>query len=160
MVSNIFSFHPYLGKIPILTNIFSDGLKPPTRLCLSNRGYYFPVFILYYMSDWIYPKNYDQGYSRWMNWKMTHDFNHEDRIEVNLTSWGLEPYSCAMSGFWPRQEFPRVDDNWYMIYSEVYSSIFSCFFCAKIERWSNFAIWLWTIVYNICSLTTLDLNGL
>ena len=30
MVSNIFYFHPYLGKIPILTNIFSDGLKPPT----------------------------------------------------------------------------------------------------------------------------------
>ena len=23
-------FHPYLGKIPILTNSFSDGLKPPT----------------------------------------------------------------------------------------------------------------------------------
>ena len=22
--------HPFLGKIPILTNIFSDGLKPPT----------------------------------------------------------------------------------------------------------------------------------
>ena len=30
VVSNIFYFHPYLGKIPILTNIFSKGLKPPT----------------------------------------------------------------------------------------------------------------------------------
>ena len=31
VVSNIFYFHPYLGKIPILTNIFSDGLvQPPT----------------------------------------------------------------------------------------------------------------------------------
>ena len=30
MISNIFYFHPYLGKIPMLTNIFSDGLKPPT----------------------------------------------------------------------------------------------------------------------------------
>ena len=30
LVSNIFLyFHPYLGKIPILTNIF-QGLKPPT----------------------------------------------------------------------------------------------------------------------------------
>ena len=27
--SNIFYFQPYSGKIPILTNIFSDGLKPP-----------------------------------------------------------------------------------------------------------------------------------
>ena len=25
VVSNIFSFHPYLGKIPILTNIFQRG---------------------------------------------------------------------------------------------------------------------------------------
>ena len=29
-VSNIFYLHPYLGKIPILTNMFSKGLKPPT----------------------------------------------------------------------------------------------------------------------------------
>ena len=29
--SNIFNFHPYLGKIPILANIFQLGLKPPTR---------------------------------------------------------------------------------------------------------------------------------
>ena len=27
----MFYFHPYLGKIPILTNIFLNGLKPPTR---------------------------------------------------------------------------------------------------------------------------------
>ena len=32
VVSNICYFHPYLGKIPIFTNIFSNGLKPPTRL--------------------------------------------------------------------------------------------------------------------------------
>ena len=35
--SNIFYLHPYLGKIPILTHIFSKGLKPQTscssRLC-------------------------------------------------------------------------------------------------------------------------------
>ena len=35
VVSDIFYVHPYLGKIPILTNIFSDGLKPPTR-CISK----------------------------------------------------------------------------------------------------------------------------
>ena len=28
VVSNIFYFHPYLGRISNLTNIFSDGLKP------------------------------------------------------------------------------------------------------------------------------------
>ena len=27
-----------LGKIPILTNIFSDGLKPPSRLFLQDVG--------------------------------------------------------------------------------------------------------------------------
>ena len=31
-----FYFHPYLGKIPILTNIFSDGLKPPTSYSLQK----------------------------------------------------------------------------------------------------------------------------
>ena len=31
VISNIFYFHPYLGKIPILTNIFQMWLKPPTR---------------------------------------------------------------------------------------------------------------------------------
>ena len=31
VVSNVFYFHPYLGKIPILTNSFQiNGLKPPT----------------------------------------------------------------------------------------------------------------------------------
>ena len=28
--------HPYLGKIPIFTNIFQKGLKPPTSLYLEN----------------------------------------------------------------------------------------------------------------------------
>ena len=31
VVSNVFYFQPYLEKIPILTNIFQMGLKPPTR---------------------------------------------------------------------------------------------------------------------------------
>ena len=30
VVSNIFNFHPYLGRWSNLTNIFPDGLKPPT----------------------------------------------------------------------------------------------------------------------------------
>ena len=41
VVSNIVYFHPHLGKIPILTNIFSDGLKPPASIELSP----FPVMV-------------------------------------------------------------------------------------------------------------------
>ena len=37
--SNIFYFQPYSGKIPILTNIFSDGLKPPTRKWMVGRWF-------------------------------------------------------------------------------------------------------------------------
>ena len=37
VVSNMFYFHPYLGKIPILTNIFQMGwIKPPTRNTLHT----------------------------------------------------------------------------------------------------------------------------
>ena len=44
--SNIFYFHPYLGKVPILTNISSDGLvQPPTRKFPSDeRSWGEPVF--------------------------------------------------------------------------------------------------------------------
>ena len=31
VVWNVFYFHPYLGKGPCLTNVFLDGLKPPSR---------------------------------------------------------------------------------------------------------------------------------
>ena len=34
VVSNIFHFHPYLWKIPNLTNIFQMGWKPPTSVSL------------------------------------------------------------------------------------------------------------------------------
>ena len=36
VVSNIFYVHYYLGKIPILTNFFSKGLKPPIRYRFMN----------------------------------------------------------------------------------------------------------------------------
>ena len=40
MVSNIFYFHPYLGKMnPIWRAYFSDGLKPPTRYLLCHQIY-------------------------------------------------------------------------------------------------------------------------
>ena len=33
--SNMFYVHPYLGTIPILTDIFSTGLKPRTRKAIA-----------------------------------------------------------------------------------------------------------------------------
>ena len=38
VVSNIFYFHPYLGKIPILTNIFQRGWNHQLENHLSNNG--------------------------------------------------------------------------------------------------------------------------
>ena len=41
-----FNVHPYLGKIPILTNILQKGLKPPTSLVtmldVRGVGFFFP----------------------------------------------------------------------------------------------------------------------
>ena len=38
MVSNIFYFHPYLGKIPILTSIFFKWVvQPPTSSNLARK---------------------------------------------------------------------------------------------------------------------------
>jgi len=37
VISNMFNFHPYLGKIPILDSYFSNGLKPPIGF-LFPRG--------------------------------------------------------------------------------------------------------------------------
>ena len=38
VVSNIFYFHPYLGKSSNFDQYFSDGLKPPTRRWLDFCG--------------------------------------------------------------------------------------------------------------------------
>ena len=41
--SNISYFHPYLGKISNLTNIFRGGLAPPTRMISLNVPYYVSI---------------------------------------------------------------------------------------------------------------------
>ena len=43
VVSNIFYVHPYLGKIPSLTIIFSNGLKPPTSSQIYGSFEIFPL---------------------------------------------------------------------------------------------------------------------
>ena len=45
MVSNVFYFHPCLGKIPILTSIFFRWVvQPPTSVSFHN-GYIFSIFL-------------------------------------------------------------------------------------------------------------------
>ena len=44
VLSNIFYFHPYLGKISILTNFFSEGLKPPTSCFFLGGSMWFYIF--------------------------------------------------------------------------------------------------------------------
>ena len=51
------NFHPYLGKIPILTNIFSTGLKPPTSTIflahfLWSFWHYFSVWAPLFLKTW------------------------------------------------------------------------------------------------------------
>ena len=47
VVSNIFCFHPYLGKITILTHIFQMGLKPPS----SNSWILLQLLATMYLFD-------------------------------------------------------------------------------------------------------------
>ena len=49
-----FIFTPYLGKIPILTHIFSKGLKPPTR-----SAWKFWFIILFVFTKFVVVKSYD-----------------------------------------------------------------------------------------------------
>ena len=46
-----FYFHPYLGKIPILTHIFSDGLvQPPTSSYFLHFPGVFELFFVFFCS--------------------------------------------------------------------------------------------------------------
>ena len=58
MVSNIFYFHPYLGKIPNLTNIFQTGL--------NHQPVLFLVFFvsLWYVEEWLW-KTHFQEFHGW-----------------------------------------------------------------------------------------------
>ena len=42
----MFYFHPYLGKIPILTNIFQMGWNHQLDIHLISRGYYWGPYTL------------------------------------------------------------------------------------------------------------------
>ena len=47
--SNIFYFHPYLGKIPILTNIFQTGWNHQLVLFSTNKlGELFFLFLCFF----------------------------------------------------------------------------------------------------------------
>ena len=53
MVSSIFYFHPYLGKIPILTNIFQRGWKHQLVKVMSSVPFVqiFPIFLRTFQSQ-------------------------------------------------------------------------------------------------------------
>ena len=52
VVSNIFYFHPYLGKIPILTNIFQRGWNHQPVFCFSRFSRLLPLVLSWaWLSD-------------------------------------------------------------------------------------------------------------
>ena len=101
MVSNIFHFHPYLGKWSNLTNIFSNGLKPPTSDLVDNdslkrlfffrgrelighipmdiREFYFP------------PPSLQRGKSIWPKFGLSKSFffNHIWWCHLSNTGWSF-----------------------------------------------------------------------
>ena len=58
MVSNIFYFHPYLGKVSILTNIFQRGWnhQPETNMKMENH---LTSFMVDYSKNVTTPKCHD-----------------------------------------------------------------------------------------------------
>ena len=65
MVSNIFNFHPYLGKIPILTK-FSNGLRqPPTR----DSGFRVSNILYFHPDPWGFMIQFHRGFNQWqLDW--------------------------------------------------------------------------------------------
>ena len=51
VVSNIFYFHPYLGKIPILTNIFQMGWNHQLVRDVSQKHCWYPSKWVFYSPD-------------------------------------------------------------------------------------------------------------
>ncbi len=59
MVSNIFYFHPYLGKIPILTNIFQMGWNHQLEVYHHPKG---TTIFLEMVLDFQEPNKYDDDF--------------------------------------------------------------------------------------------------
>ena len=77
MVSNIFYFHPYLGKIPILTNIFQLGWNHQLERLLAWQTE--NIFFLDVFSDFFY------SYSR-IHLRILVDFQKWDRFQSQKRS--------------------------------------------------------------------------
>ena len=60
VVSNIFYFHPYLGKIPIFTNIFQMGWNHKLDLKLENIWVHFRSLSNIQAAQW---NNYKKDYA-------------------------------------------------------------------------------------------------
>ncbi len=66
VVSNIFYFHPYLGKVPILTNILQRGWNHQLGMCLDwtlcSRKYWTPRLD----TGWLGDQRLFEGSARWI----------------------------------------------------------------------------------------------
>ena len=78
MVSNIFHFHPYLGKWSHFYSYFSDGLKPPTRWILWRN----PATL-----TWLQPESCSFFFPGGSFWWSAGRVTHQD-LDQNLTASG------------------------------------------------------------------------
>ena len=117
-------FHPYLGKWSNLTNIFSDGLKPPTRYSYVCTLYILMIFNVYtIMIDAVF---YMYIYSYKLLKKNTTPFtwsfspnNHEFHREKKKTPWHFRGGSHS-TVVWYVGEWPGA----------------ACFNCENELKWS------------------------
>ena len=77
LVSNIFYFHPYLGKIPILTNIF-------------QRGWNHQPVLVFLVSEFDFKSIKDIHNWRWASWQIW-------RQEIRTRCW---PYCYTFTRMW------------------------------------------------------------
>ena len=70
VVSNIFYFHPYLGKWSNLTNIFQGGWNH--QLVMLNKPMTHPwddFLIFAYMNNWLFHGKWSYIYHTWILWE-------------------------------------------------------------------------------------------
>ena len=82
VVSNIFYFHPYLGKIPILTNIFQMGWNH--QLDLHWLGKPTPDS-LYSRQNWWFSRFSESSYSWFTTWNIQVQFPNETPVTFTTT---------------------------------------------------------------------------
>ena len=106
VVSNIFYFHPYLGKIPILTNIFQMGWNHQSDWDLFFLRFFFWLVGL-------------------VNWR--ENGPSPMKIHPLCRSWVFPKKNPAPNGPWPVLKILKQ--------KSLICIVFSCFFVAKTMFW-------------------------